>query len=93
MATNMRNRNAEEEEEIFLVWSEMLQILHPITSKLPAHRIELVANILGTNLYLSYNPQNEFLPQLKTRLEDIKLLAAELEEIIKEEKWTWQEGR
>lgn len=68
------SRNAKEEEQIYLVWSEILKILVPITSKIPVNEITPIANMLENNLYFSYDLLNPFLPQLKARLEDAKLI-------------------
>lgn len=67
-------RNAEEEEQIYLVWSEILQMLVPIISKIPNNEITPVVNMLGNSLYFSYDLHGPFLPQLEARLEDTKLI-------------------
>lgn len=68
------SRNAKEEEQIYLVWSQILQMLVPITSKIPANEIAPVANMLGNSLYFSYDIHNLLLPQLEARLEDTKFI-------------------
>lgn len=72
------SRNAEEEEQIYRVWSQILQLLVPITSKIPDNEIIPVANMLGDNLYFSYDLFSPFLPQLEARVEDTKLIAESL---------------